>query len=277
MRMLPLTLFVALVGCPSTLPGDPPDPSVDPDLTVETLASDDAAAAWFDRSITIFGATVYAAPEVPEAKLLHAATVLAEYVDNDEDGVADDPDLADELAASQASLIMFASADALESSGLFEADWLDGRQGQDLAADETLEGDFDIALEEVLHLINVAGHLREYPEAFGLEDSLLTAAMDVARGGHFEQIPNPYPDAAWYHYDDPTCDYGCMAVEYLYWALTTKLGAQSDPDRCAGIAHEWEPCTPELLASTDARISELLADPDYLLPTVVPDGSYRAE
>ena len=52
--------------------------------------------------------------------------------------------------------------------------------------------------------------------------------MDVARGGQFIQHPGNYPPEAWYHYDDYTCDYECMAVEYLYWCIVTDMGILSD-------------------------------------------------
>jgi len=43
----------------------------------------------------------------------------------------------------------------------------------------------DASVEEIMHTINHVGHLEIYPEAFGLEpdSSLLTEAMDIARGG----------------------------------------------------------------------------------------------
>jgi len=48
--------------------------------------------------------------------------------------------------------------------------------------------------------------------------------MDIARGGYFDGPANPYPEGAWYTYDDETCDYGCMLTEYIYWATVTALG-----------------------------------------------------
>ena len=70
-------------------------------------------------------------------------------------------------------------------------------------------GEFDASLEEVLHIINFAGHSAAYPDTFGLNiGSDLANAMDIARGGSsLMKIPNPYPANAWYSYDDKTCDY----------------------------------------------------------------------
>ena len=33
-----------------------------------------------------------------------------------------------------------------------------------------------------------------------------------------------YPVGAWYTYDDETCEYECMAIEYIYWGVATYLG-----------------------------------------------------
>jgi hypothetical protein len=88
--------------------------------------------------------------------------------------------------------------------------------------------DFDASIEEVLHLIT-HGYVNLYPDRFSHRSSDLTRAMDVARGGQFRSIPRRYPEGAWYTYDDETCEYECMAVEYFYWALTSILGGQDFP------------------------------------------------
>ena len=173
-----------------------------------------------------------ASSTVPNDKLSHAAHIMAEYLDNDEDGDVDDPPVVGH-AKSPAILVMFDSFNELENSGIFESTAIEGYWGQDLYADETAQpGRFDASLEEVLHLITTAGYEQVYPEAFGsLPGTLLTDAMDLARGGRFNQVPSAYPEEAWYHYDDQTCDYRCMAVEYFYWALTIYRSAES-PQRC---------------------------------------------
>jgi hypothetical protein len=88
-------------------------------------------------------------------------------------------------------------------------------------------------------------------------------------------VPNTYPEGAWYTYDDQTCDYECMATEYLYWALTSMLGAQQAPDRCTEISREWRLCTREQVEAQDPAVFELLTDPQYKLPTRLPNGDYR--
>ena len=240
-------------------------------------------APYFQKHVGVFGLNVFATQGVPDADLLHAAAVLAQYLDNDEDGVPDDLAILDALQSGwggPASLVMFATEWEIESSGIFESN-LDSRALQDLYATEThpegssASGGFDATLEEVLHLVTHHGWAQAYPADFAEEPGTsLSDAMDLARGGQFMTIPNPYPDGAWYHYDDATCDYGCMATEYLYWALTSLLGAQSYPGRCDQIDHEWELCTPEQVKAGDVAITALLQQSGYALPTVLPDGSY---
>ena len=239
---------------------------------------DETLSTFFSKSMDVFGVTIVASENTSDAKVLHAAHVMAQYLDNDEDGVVDDAAVIQSLVAEKATLVMFGTEREAESSGIFEADIPEDRGFQDLYGEETNEpGRFDASLEEVLHLISNYGYEPVYPEALGTErPTRLTDAMDLARGGYFATVPSTYPEEAWYHYDDRTCDYQCMAVEYFYWALTTKLGAQSSPERCAEIAVEWELCTPEALESGDPAMSALLAEPELKLPTVLPDGSYRS-
>jgi hypothetical protein len=266
-----LSLGCSACGAP-TGSGAPP-PSTD-SLVVQEVPDDHGATPWLSKFVMAFGVPVYGAPGVSDEKLLHAATVMAEYLDNDEDGLADDLSVVESMVENNAALVMFPSADDLDSSGIFESPWIDQIWGQDLAEDETaVPGRFDATLEEVLHLINTAGHAQVYPDRLGMEGSTdLTEAMDLARGGHFTSVPSNYPEEAWYHYDDTTCDYNCMATEYLYWGLTSLLGAQSG--RCNEIAVEWELCTAEGVESGDPSLHALLTDPLLKLPTVLPDGVY---
>ncbi len=221
--------------------------------------------------IGVFGVPIYATAGTDEAKVRHAAHVLAQYLDNDEDCIVDDPAVVEAMREAGAAIIMAPTEDALP----FEI------EGQPLFGDETHPGGaergrFDATLEEVLHLVTSVGYASAYPDEFGEgPGTALTDAMDVARGGHFERIPRAYPESAWYHYDDRTCDYRCMAAEYVYWGLTTWLGAQDFPGRCEDIAVEWELCSAADFEAVDLALHALLTDSRFHLPTALPDGHYR--
>lgn len=234
----------------------------------------------------VFGVTVVATATVSPAKVRHAASVLAEYMDNDEDGVVDDPAIAKWLRDQGAFLVMPRSErdvkrllylfDAVEDAGF--------AVGQDLYGEETLpknpphragRGRFDATLEEVWHLVS-NGWAAVYPDEFGYHaGSKLCEAMDKARGGSFGRVPRKYPEEAWYHYRDRSCDYECMAAEYFYWALTSRLGGQDYPGRAEEVAEEWECTTPTELKRRDPLICELLENPLFSMPKALPDGRYR--
>jgi len=292
--LVPSPIWLALIGllggCTDSKSGaddtgatDPGEPTAG--LTIGAVPDGRYAdfGAYFDKHVDVFGLNIFATAATEDDKVLHAAHVLAQYLDNDEDGSPDNGALITELTREGASMVMFATEDDLESSGIFESTLPDHFAVQDLFGFETHpEGSssagFDATLEEVLHLVSSQGYASVFPSIFGEEPgSALAEAMDLARGGHIDGVPDSYSDAAWYHYDDETCDYPCQVTEYFYWALTSQLGAQNYGNRCEDIAVEWELCTPELLQSGDPAVHGLLTDPQYGLPTVLPDGRYRTD
>ncbi len=247
-----------------------------------------------DRYVNVFGVHIFASPTTPEDKLSHAADVLAQYLDNDEDGVPDNPLVLSQLVSRNVFIIMpgtEAEMETLEMDRIEEAGY---RFGQDLYGEETKPdflvdgkinapdgGYYDGALEEILHPITQHGYANAYPEVFGEKrGSTLAKCMDAARGGYFEKVPKEgpksgYPAEAWYHYTDETCDYGCMVTEYIYWALTSILGTQDFPGRSEDLEVEWELNTREQVKTGDTAVYELLTDPQYKFPTKAPDGSYK--
>lgn len=117
-----------------------------------------------------------------------------------------------------------------------------------------------------------------YPSVFGrVPGTDISNAMDLARGGHFQEVPEQYPEDAWYSYDDQTCDYDCQNSEYIYWALTSILGAQDYPGRLEQIGREWKLNTREKVKEKDPAVYAILTNPAYKLPTVLPDGKYTAK
>ncbi len=254
--------------------GQPVNPGDDPNFTIVT--NDENILCSFNRKVEVFGIKIFAVAEVSDDRLLHAANVMAQYLDNDEDGNIDHPPVVDEMIRNKAFMVMWNRESDLD------IDPPNGWTGQDLGNDETQPsfvnngktGRFDASLEEVLHIITHAGYASLYPDVFGENiGSEIADAMDIARGGQYTSVPDSYPDSAWYSYDDRTCDYGCMVTEYHYWALTSILGAQEN--RLDEIGHEWQLNTRTKVETQDPAVYQLLTDPTYGFPTVLPDGKYR--
>ena len=269
-------ICLTFISCKTlNLKGGPIDVGKDPNFNI--VPNNDIGLSSFNKKVIVFGIDLYAVREVEDAKLLHAANVMAQYLDNDEDGLIDNQLVLNKMLENKAFLVMWKKKKDLNIRPP------SGRIGQDLGNDETNPsfvsngntGRFDATLEEVLHLINNAGHSYAYPGTFGKnQKSALSKAMDVARGGRFFKIPSIYPANAWFSYYDSTCDYEtCQTIEYLYWALTSILGAQEN--RLNEIGKEWKLNTADLLENTDNEIFELLTNPIYNLPTILPDGSYK--
>ena len=210
-------------------------------------------------------------------KIFHAASVLAQYLDNDEDGVVDNELVLNELVEKKVWLLMVENESELDAAIRIPPM---GKPFQDLHDEEVtlINGSprFDASLEEVLHLITQHGYAEVYPNIFGEnKDSEIAKAMDMARGGYFKNVPNSYPSNAWYTYDDKTCDYSCQITEYTYWALTSILGGQNYPGRLDEIKQEWRLNTKEKVKNSDPIVFSLMTDPQFSLPTNIPDGNYR--
>ena len=236
----------------------------------------------FSKYVNVLGCIhIYAESNISDEKVLHVASAAAELLDNNEDGTVDDLLIEASLTELNTIMPVFQSENGNSIDTFFDNLGDDGCTGAVLFRNEIDPNQpgywgSDATVEEVLHTINSCGHVEVYPSLYALEpnSSYLTGAMDIARGGQFITMPNSYPDEAWYHYDDWTCEYDCMAMEYLYWCIVTYMGILSDAQTCAGISNEWEPCTPELFESTDTLMFNLVNDTENMLPQLAPDGNY---
>ena len=232
---------------------------------------------YFCKTTEVFGVKIYATENVANDKIFHAASVLAQYLDNDENGVVDNQLVLNELVEKKVWLLMVENESELDAAIRIPPM---GKPFQDLHDEEVtlINGSprFDASLEEVLHLITQHGYAEVYPNIFGEnKDSEIAKAMDMARGGYFKNVPNSYPSNAWYTYDDKTCDYSCQITEYTYWALTSILGGQNYHGRLDEIKQEWRLNTKEKVKNSDPIVFSLMTDPQFSLPTNIPDGNYR--
>jgi hypothetical protein len=162
-------------------------------ISVETNPNPEGEGmAHFTKYSDVFGLGIYAESSITDEQVIHAASIFAELLDNDEDGVVDDEALLSRLQEMEAMMPMF----NYEGSPAFD-DFVSNYDGHGVSAvlfadevDPDLPGHWgdDASVEEIMHTINHVGHVNVYPAAFGLEpdSSLLSDAMDVARGGQFK-------------------------------------------------------------------------------------------
>ena len=250
-------------------------------FTIDPNPINGIAFSGFTKYVDVLGCFfIVAESTIPDAKVLHAAAVAAELLDNNEDGIVDDPLIESQLQNEQAFMPIFSSEGSNAENLLFNNYNGNGASAvlykNEMDPSQTGHWGDDATVEEVIHTINHVGHTNIYPNAFSMQpnSSLISDAMDVARGGQFMTIPNPYPASAWYHYDDWTCDYECMMIEYIYWAQVSNMGILDDAQTASGIANEWEPYNATLLQSMDVLMYALITDPAYKLPLLAPDGNY---
>jgi len=194
--------------------------------------------------------------------------MLAQMIDNDQDGCADDVKVVEKLREFRTGMAMFQDQNSVE---MYADKIANTFKWQDLQAteteptcsgsDETTECR-DAAIEEIFHIISGVGLSTAYPKVFGeckakgKKRSKMQKQMDIARGGYFDAVPISYPPGAIYHYDDKTCEYDCMGTEFMYWGITSLLGGQDQ--RANMNMQEWE-------ASTAAKLKKKLPGMHKLL------------
>jgi len=238
---------------------------------------------------TVFGVPVFASSSTTAVQFQHAASVLAAWLDNDGDGCVDNPTVLTKLTektdSQQASIVIPGTdgtwtqtlAESLGTAGYYtNAPLYTGELKPYCAGPAANNTCWDSSLEEIWHIITSVGYAKAWPSTFAessTSNSLLTQAMDVARGGKFTTIPTSYPSTAWYTYTDSTCNYNCQATEYIYWAVNAWVGALVG--RGDRIKNEWKFETRAKLVAGDLKITAIIKDTStYKLPNISPNGTY---
>ena len=246
--------------------------SIFADLTIGPVPADAPAglSGVFSKHVDVLGLHVFAKSNVSDSRVLHCGHVLAQWIDNNEDGIPDDPVSHQELVDRYASMVMWWNETQAEDEydQIPDSTW-DNYGFQDLFGNEVNlnypnNSQFDPTLEETLHIVTHEGYARVYPSVWGeFQNTDISDAMDT-------NISN-----GWYHYNDWTCDYSCKLTEYVYWSITSILGAQDYPWRAKEIADEWELYSSALVQKHDPAIWSIVTNPVWNIATVLPDGSYE--
>lgn len=324
MKYLLFTIaFVLILGCRAETETRivkelaPPLPPVFPaPLTEINLPSEREKLALINKKITVFGIKVFALEGVSDRDLKLVANVLAQWIDNDENGTPDNPEVLAEIVRQKSRMILGVTFDQIgpwhEKSQKILKDAHAPTYGLDvttinhnwygLPLSEYSQSHYhtegllppDAATEETFHLITDIGYANVYPSAFWHGDSgdnpshalrsyiqkrgkvqkgasLLTVAMDKARGGYFKLMPKEYPDDAWYTRSDD-CGYKCFVGEYIHWGIITLVGCNENREK--GIYNQWQITNARSLRNRDTELYELLTNTKYNFPKIAPDGSY---
>ncbi|MFC5080372.1 hypothetical protein VTH8203_03673 [Vibrio thalassae] len=224
---------------------------------------DGCSGDFFTQKARIFNVvTICATSSVPQDKLKHAANVTAQWLDNDQNGQMDEPNIIEPLQNNHATLLMSQSGFSDEAFEKLEP-YFSHMIGQDLSADETAPSfGRDASQEEIHHLIVNAGWQPYLPMVFSDKSA---KKSDLYKQWQLAE------QRGWYSYDDPTCDDACKTVEFFYLATAAYLGSsvdlKSDEMRIKS-QKELKHLLPDLVS--------LMESERYHYPTHMwPDGQYR--
>jgi hypothetical protein len=233
-----------------------------PEFRAQENPAEECQSAVFDKSALVFEAVLLCGTSaVPAEKLRHAASVAAEWLDNDEDGVVDDPRLLRVLHHNKPVIVMTLDGmPLLQGIRIFSA--FRGFAAQDLGAEETnTPGRRDASQEEIHHLIMNAEWQALFPDVFGEQvgdDSDLFRVWKYAN------------DNGYYSYDDPTCSDSCKVTEFVYLATAAYLDSQADL-----FSDELTLKTREALLEVLPEVVHIFEAEAYVYPrTHWPDGRY---
>ena len=224
------------------------------------------------RYTTVFGIPVLGTANVSDLAIKHAANMLASYLDNNFDGVADNTALLATFSSGLYGIVVYADASeetTLASTfGSFAVNRTFGVYQNEMNSylGDGVGSQRDLASEKILKNMLIPRISGLHTALSTTRPSTLTTAMDSARGGYQAggQAGYNYPAFAWY--TDPTgLSYNDLCYEYLYLLTTSMSGALVW--RAPGITSLFDHYTSLLLASNDAAGYSIVNTASFYLPT----------
>ena len=220
---------------------------------------------------TVFGIPVLGTATVSDDAIKHAANMLASYLDNDFDGVADDSLLLATFSSGLYGIVVYADeSEETTLASTFGAFAVNRTFGVYQSEMNNYLGDGvgsqrDLASEKILKNMLIPRIIGLYTDISTTRPSTLTTAMDSARGGYQAGgVPGyNYPAFAWYT-EATGLNYNDLCYEYLYLLTATMTGALVW--RAPGITALFDHYTSLLLASNDAAGYAVVNNATYKLP-----------
>tara|TARA_E500000178_G_scaffold257438_1_gene254008 strand:+ start:3357 stop:7412 length:4056 start_codon:yes stop_codon:yes gene_type:complete len=220
---------------------------------------------------TILGIPVLGTATVTDEAVIHAASLLGSYLDNNFDGVADNSTLYAEFSDGLTAIVVYANS-AEEASlsstlGAFAVNRTFGVYENEMN-NYQLDGasnNRNLVQEKIYKNLLVPKLTVLYPDLSTTRQSVITDAMDAARGGYQAggQPGYNYPPFAWYT-DATGLTYENLVYEYLY--LLTASMAGSLEWRSGSITSLFDPYNSLLLITDDTAGYNIVNDSTYNLP-----------
>ena len=252
-----------------------------------TVEWHDPPSGWVDlcgKVTTVFGVAVCVTSNAwkrSPTKCHHVAHVFYQLLDNNADGVVDDPDLVDEMVhggyllwvpstENEMERFDFRSipdgVTAFQPTGIFEAvpnscdapanrgasptDRSTWNQHIDVF-NKDCNRQRDATVEEILHLMTEAA-IQVYPSKWNDNwNSDAGSAIRDTNGncgwGYLGTWIDPSSNdcEGQYAYDDRTCRRSCIVFEGIYWAIVSYVGGLYTVDRANFARREWLMATPD--------------------------------
>lgn len=251
------------------------DPGNDPNFII--VVNNDNQFKDFNRKIVVFDIPIFAFKSVKDSKLIHVANVLAQYLDNDEDGVVDNLTVHAQLKTGKSFIYLWkttAERDAVISPSGYNEYNIGADSVNSTWHSNSHTGVFDDSIKSIWTFISKNGHAVLYPAIFSSQaNSEISHAMNTARGGNFQNPPATYPAGAWFTNSDVTCNFSCQVTKYNSWIISSMLGANEN--RLTDIQNEWTLNTSAKVQADDVKAWAIFTNTSYKLPTVLPDGTYK--
>ncbi|MEM7384510.1 MAG: hypothetical protein AAF514_06145, partial [Verrucomicrobiota bacterium] len=194
-----LGALVAVAGCSDSKTGGPSATMEAGTFNVEEVTTGIHFEKGMDRKIVVFGVPVYKYRDAAPWALFYGAAVLAEYLDSDEDGKPDDPDVIAALTSSdhKEGVAILNQRGDVGSGDYKDSFWGISRVGGQTSLEG--EGHFKRQTIEEFHHAFYHGLEIAYPSVFGSEPgSELMLAVEQAYGD-CEFCSDCAPDCE--HYD----------------------------------------------------------------------------
>jgi hypothetical protein len=229
LRYLPVFLtLVALSGC-----GD--------DSNAEQSSAETETVP-AESETDVFGVRIVS-NGAPDAETAVIVETVRDLLDADDNGRADAPAVQEELASEGATIVAVPSSRP-------HAKYHQASATLELGARSAADG--LSTTRQIESLLYRHGWSRVFDQVYGIRvGSDLAHAMDQARGGQFETVPDSYPAGAWFTQSREGCTYQCQLIEYFFHVHMTLRGEYEDEQACVALLGVWQTCTAEALRARD--------------------------